>query len=580
MKISQKINLFFIVILGLFLISSIPVLAQEKITNFQSNITVNSDGSLIVTENITVQAQGQEIKRGIYRDFPTKYKDRLGNNYNIDFKIIEVLRDEKNINYWTENLSNGIRTYMGAKNIYIDPGEYTYTFIYETARQLGFFENHDELYWNVTGQGWIFPIDKASATVSLPKGINANDIKLDAYTGSTGSTAKNFTSQIKNNKPYFETTKPLNSYEGLTIVVGWPKGFIVESTTKDKILYLLKDNISLLLALLALIIIVIYYLVSWSRVGKDPKKGTLIPYYEPPHDMSAAGTRYLKKMRFDDKVFVAKIIDMAIKGYIKIEEKKSFLSTKRSINKIKNDLTDIDNESRGVLSALFPQLSDTTIELKNKNYKKFQEAKKSLSNSLTFKINGKLFKKNLKQFMIGTFLSFGLVILTIIISGGKNSASPLIIPIIVIIFVVNLLFSFLLKAPTKEGRKVLDEIEGFKWFLSVTEKDRMNFHNPPDKTPELFERYLPYALALGVENKWAEQFSNIFSRLADQGRPYSPIWYTGTNFDSKNISNFTDSLSSSFSRSVSSSSRPPGSSSGFGGGGAGGGGGGGGGGGF
>lgn len=579
MKITKKIILSVTGILFGFLILALPAFAQEEITDFKSLITVNSDGSLIIEEIIEVKALGQEIKRGIYRDFPTKYKDRLGNNYNVDFNIIEVRRDGKIINYWTEGLNNGIRTYMGSKDAYIPPGHYIYTFKYKTTRQFGFFTDHDELYWNVTGQGWIFPIQKASAEITLPDGIKKEDVKFDGYTGPTGSQAKNFTSEIADNKPRFETTQPLNPYEGLTIVVGWPKGFVDEPTLKDKTVWLLKDNLDLLSGLSALLIIILYYLIAWSKAGKDPQKGTLIPYYEPPQGMSATEARYLKKMAFDDKCFAVKIIEMAIQGYLKIEEEKSFLNTKRNICKINSNLNSADQESNEILLALFPEPSSGKIEIQNKNYKKFEEAKKIISLNLVSKIHGKLFKKNLKYSLIGSFLSFGLFFI-IFLTNYKKDFSPLIILIIIIAIIINVLFSYLIKAPTKQGREVLDKIEGFKWFLSVTEKDRMNFHNPPEKTPELFEKYLPYALALGVENKWAEQFSGVFSRLADQGRPYLPVWYIGTNFDSKHISDFTNSLGGSFSRSVSSSSRPPGSSSGFGGGGAGGGGGGGGGGGF
>ena len=239
---NKKISLitcgfFLIFCLGFSLSPALAAEEMEKILNFESLITVNSDSSLTVEETITVLALGVEIKRGIYRDFPTHYKDYLGNNYNVSFEVLEVLRDGSKINYWTERLSNGIRTYLGDKDIYIPKGQYAYTLKYKTTRQLGNFSDHDELYWNVTGQGWVFPIERASARIILPEGMTADQIKLDGYTGSSGSQAKNFTTEIIDNQPYFETTKPFNPYEGLTIVVGWPKGFVQEPTQKDEIIY-------------------------------------------------------------------------------------------------------------------------------------------------------------------------------------------------------------------------------------------------------------------------------------------------------------------------------------------------------
>jgi uncharacterized membrane protein len=152
--------------------------------------------------------------------------------------------------------------------------------------------------------------------------------------------------------------------------------------------------------------------------------------------------------------------------------------------------------------------------------------------------------------------------------------------LLILFFIVNAVFLFLLIAPTVEGRKIMDEIEGFKWFLSVTEKDRMNFHNPPEKTPELFEKFLPYAVALNVQNKWAEQFSQVFSQLHAQGQDYHPGWYAGA-LSGAGIVAFSNSLGTGLNSAITSASVAPGSSSGFsGGGGSGGGGGGGGGGGF
>jgi uncharacterized membrane protein YgcG len=157
------------------------------------------------------------------------------------------------------------------------------------------------------------------------------------------------------------------------------------------------------------------------------------------------------------------------------------------------------------------------------------------------------------------------------------STSFLVIVILASIVFINYLFYHWLKAPTRAGRKVLDKIEGFKMFLSATEKDRLNLMNPPERTPELFEKYLPYALALDIEQAWAEQFSDVLSGAGIGGRTYSPVWYSGPNWSTFGAGGLASSLGSSFSDAISSSSTAPGSSSGSGGGGSSGGGGGGGG---
>src|SRR5262249_41417133 len=143
----------------------------ERIRSFDSHITVSLDRSMEVTETITVQSAGAKIRHGIYRDFPTRYKDRLGNNYSVTFDIVGVERDGRPEAYHTENLSNGVGVYFGSSGYELPPGLHTYRFTYRTSRQLGFFKDHDELYWNVTGTGWGFPIDVATATVVLPDAV-------------------------------------------------------------------------------------------------------------------------------------------------------------------------------------------------------------------------------------------------------------------------------------------------------------------------------------------------------------------------------------------------------------------------
>ncbi|MBT8390890.1 MAG: DUF2207 domain-containing protein, partial [Ignavibacteria bacterium] len=157
--------------------------STERILSFESDIIINKDASMIVVEKIKVHVQGIKIKRGIFRDFPTEYKDNYGNNYNVKFEILEILRDNKTENFHTENLSNGIRVYIGSKNYFPPKGEYTYTIKYKTNRQLGFFETFDELYWNVTGNGWDFQVEKAAATVHLLSNASRNELKALAFTG-------------------------------------------------------------------------------------------------------------------------------------------------------------------------------------------------------------------------------------------------------------------------------------------------------------------------------------------------------------------------------------------------------------
>ncbi len=143
----------------ILLILSTSVLADERILSFHSDVRVFTDGMIEVTETIQVRAEGKQIRRGIYRDFPVEYEDRLGNNYEISVEPLAVLRDEMPESFHTVRNRRDIRTYFGRSDYLLEPGVYTYTYRYRANRLLGFFEQHDELYWNVTGNRWAFPID-------------------------------------------------------------------------------------------------------------------------------------------------------------------------------------------------------------------------------------------------------------------------------------------------------------------------------------------------------------------------------------------------------------------------------------
>ena len=208
----------------------------ERIISFDSDITINEDASMIVIERIKVYAEGQKIQSGIYRDFPTKYKDEYGNKVIINFDVLEVSRDGNFEDYHTEDLTNGIRVYCGKSDYFLPTGEYTYSIKYKTDRQIGYFEKFDELYWNVTGNGWDFIIEKVSATVNLPGSVSNTDLKLYGYTGTSGSKGNDYTFEVvSSDRVVFRTNYMLNPTEGLTIVVQWPKGLVYEPDPSDRV---------------------------------------------------------------------------------------------------------------------------------------------------------------------------------------------------------------------------------------------------------------------------------------------------------------------------------------------------------
>lgn len=263
----------------------------------------------------STRAEGRDIKRGIYRDLPTTYRDAAGRRISVAHTRIGVLRDGRPEPHHETVVGNGIRIYMGEQNRLLETGEYTYTLSYRTDRQLGFFDDHDELYWNVTGNGWRFPMDRASASVRLPSTVPGAEMVLEAYTGAAGAKGRDFEALLDmDSVAQFRSTRLLAGGEGLTIVVSWPKGHVVEPSARQRLDWFVEDNAGLVAGAAGLGILLFYYALSWSRVGRDPQPGIVIPRYTPPKGHSPASMRYVRRMGYDEKSFSSALINLAVSG--------------------------------------------------------------------------------------------------------------------------------------------------------------------------------------------------------------------------------------------------------------------------
>jgi len=620
------------------LLSSAAVAQQtERILRFKSHIQIQTDGSMTVTETIAVYAAGQKIRRGIYRDFPTKYKDRFKNNVRVGFEVMSVQRNGLPEAFHVKKIANGIRVYMGQKNKMVRAGLHSYTLKYRTDRQLGYYDKFDELYWNVTGNGWSFSIGKVQVVVEPPP--YAKVLEVSAYTGPKGAQGQNFeVSQDDSGNIHFVTIRPLRPREGLTIAVSWPKGFVPTPGFTDKVGYFLSDNPTTIIAVLGMIILMAYYLSIWFKIGRDPAKGPIIPLFSPPKGFTPGAVRFVTQMGFDHKSFASAVVNMAVKGFLDIQGN----GDKYTLSKTGNSGHLLSMGERMIAKNLFQETD--RIKLETANHRKIGKAVESFKRSLKFDFEKTYFQRNSKWLILGALISLFTMVCMVLTApeigaavfmlvwlsiwtgacmalvwttvnawktafSGDNSegfikkagplgitlftipfvgfeffgmwafssmASPMAVVVLFLVIAVNLIFYHLMKAPTIYGRRIMDQIEGFKLYLSVAEKQGLDMRNPPEKTPQLFEKFLPFALALDVENHWSEQFADVLVE-AGSGSDYSPSWYTGGHWHTLGASGMANSLGSSFSSAISSSSSPPGGSSGGGGGGSSGGGGGGGG---
>jgi uncharacterized membrane protein YgcG len=613
--------------LGLALAFASATSAAERILDFDSRLEVQRDGALVVTETIRVVAEGDRIKRGIYRDFPTTYRNDFGLIVRVGFELLSVQRDGHPEPYATERLGNGVRVYIGQSDLLLRPGTYTYTISYATTGQIGFFADYDEIYWNVTGNGWIFPIEHARATVVLPPGAGA--FNATGYTGPEGDTGRHFAvSRDSIGNTVFTTTRPLAAHEGLTVALAWQKGVVMAPAGRARVLALVGDNPSVVVAALGLLLVLAYYLVAWGRVGRDPPRGTIIPLFHPPKGFSPAAVRYVTRMRFDQKTFAAAVVAMAVKGWLVIEDDRGSYRLTRADGRAEP----LAPSEKAAYQKLFA--GSQTLALEKANHRRIKEAIAALKSQLALDFEKIYFQRNARWLVPGLALTVLTLIGTVVVAPDIASALFMVvwlsgwtvgcyllasqvialwssrswagavfstafavpffagegfglymfgaavsIPAGVLLIALALLaalFHRLLRAPTLRGRQVMDQIEGFKLYLTVAEQDRFEALHPPEVTPELFERYLPYALALDVENQWSLKVASSLE-AAGAHADYRPSWYHGAAWSTLGAAGFASSLGDSFSGAIASSSTAPGNSSGSSGGGSSGGGGGGGG---
>ena len=620
---------------------ALPAAGEERILRFHSEITVHADASLTVTETIQVWAERSKIKRGIYRDFPIRYRGRGMSSVVVPLEILAVTRDGKAESCHTESKGKYKRIYMGKKDVFLNPGEHTYRLTYKTARQVGFFREHDELYWNVTGNEWEFPIERASAAVTLPRGVPREKIGREGYTGPEGAKGKDYRAWVdeQTGRVCFQTTGPLGPKEGLTLVATWPKGFVQEPSTVQELAWFFLDNGVVAISALGLLVVFGYYLLTWARVGRDPPRGGIIPMFEAPGGLSPPATRYILNMGFDKKCPTAGMIDLAVKGHLTITEDDGDYTIEKNPEA---DSSQVPAEERKFIDRLFS--THQRLDLDNEHHVTFSKAVKKMKKALSKAYENRYFYSNTRFFAVGAALSVLALVgagSTAALAGGPEiaflmvwlsgwsvgvfflvrqvirqwraargqglegvarkggalfitffavpfvaaeiavlcflswMASIWLAPILLAIAVINVVFYQLLKRPTPEGRKVMDAIEGLKMYLGTAEKDAMDYARKVHRTVQEFEKFLPYALALDVENAWAEQFSDVLDKAAASG--HEPSWYHGAAWSAVGAAGLAGAIGSSFTSALSSASTAPGSSSGSGGGGSSGGGGGGGG---
>lgn len=569
--------------------------AEEAILGYDQHVAVGADGVLDVTETITVRAEGRDIRRGIFRDFPLYFEDGQGRRQEVGFDFEGATLNGAPVPSRLEWTRTGVRIYLGDPERFLPSGTHSYRLSYETSRQIRFFDDHDELYWNVTGNEWAFPIERARVEVVLPGGSDAlapAPKRLLAFTGPVGAQGEDYRARVTDTGAVVETTRRLGPGEGLTIVAGLRKGVVAPPSATETFWY---EHRGQILAAGGVLLVLGYYLWAWNRVGRDPRRGVVIPLFSAPKGVSPALANYIHHKGFSDAGWTAlsaTCVDLAVKGHLTFEDLSGKVRLEPTGKAVGRDLVAGEREvatwfadqrrpltlskAEGTRVQALGSLHRTAIERENRGKFYLRNGGHSAfgvllsiaaaaamlvfggfgeDDFLTIPVAlfatvwlgvaaagiGALLKRLGLRSGTGYNLLATLAVVAAVgwivdvFAGATGLAADRLLPgALIALVAVNGLFLWLMGAPTLEGRALMDKIEGLKMYLSVAEADRMNMAGAPEMTPTRYETLLPYAIALGVEKPWTAAF-NAWLATAAAGAAaaaYQPGWYHGDGFSS------------------------------------------------
>jgi uncharacterized membrane protein YgcG len=498
-----------------------PAAARElRIRKFSAELFVQPDAALGVTE--TIEAQFIGSWNGIYRTIPVEYVTPQGFNYTL-FVTLENATDADGRPLRVE--SSRDRHYLKWK-IYV-PGARdavrTVVLHYRVRNGLKFFEDHDELYWNVTGDEWDVPIESASAQVLLPPHVTG--IRALDFTGAYGSRARDAEVTVSDNSVNVTMQRPLAFHEGLTVVIGWDKGFVRQPGTAELVELFLASNWPLFFP----VPVFLFMFSLWYTRGRDPRTGPIAVQYEPPEKMTPAEAGTLIDDSADMRDITATIVDLAVRGYLVIEEKTTnrvmgLFSNKEYVFHMKkkpSEWAGLKSYELVLLAGIFFDGAVPEVELSSLHNRFYTHLPKIRDGIFDALLQRGYFEHR-PDTVRGAYIAGGIVAGALLFMAGNSLANrlgmvgtPFFVAAVISAGII-LGFGWFMPVRTGAGVKALAGILGFEDFLTHVEADRMDRMM---QTPETFEKFLPFAMALGVERKWVSAFQNIYTQ--------PPSWYQG-----------------------------------------------------
>lgn len=474
-----------------FVALSSTVQAQELIRQFDVRAELAPDRSAVIEERITYDF-GESSRHGIYRLIPEVY-DRNGGSYNLHLTVTDVQMDKGFVPYEVQRQGRDLQVKIG------DPGRmltgvHTYLIQYRTNRSLNDFSDHVEWYWNVTGNGWLVPIERVGLELIAP-----SSTQRDCFVGLFGSREASCVWKDAPTSLQVSSTRILSDAEGMTVVFGFPRAAFTEVSLKEKIYWYLQDNIWIALPILAFVLM----WMIWYRYGKEPKgRGTVIPHYEEPRHLPPGLQAALLEQSFSPRAVTATILDIARRGYLKIEWESA--SDIAFIKQKKADSA-LHEFEKILLAGMF---DSTDLIVRPAELRATFSATIETARAAVFKeLQSYGWFERSPALVRAIWIAIAIVVGALLIISSDQQAVQIVSSVMCGLIIIA--FGWQMPRMSKEGAIVAEEIQGFRWFLSVTEEKRLEFTDAPVKKPEQFARFLPVAVAFAIEKQWAHQFDDM-----------------------------------------------------------------------
>lgn len=560
---------------------------REEVRSFDSAITIRKNATLLVQEKITVRALGVQIQHGIYREFVPQDGHPAP-----AVEMVNAQLDGQPVPYEVKEENGARRIYLGDPDTPLVTGDHEFLITYETPAVVADENGRDRLYWNVTGNSWDFPITDVTAHVALPGGVPQDTVTVAGYTGAYGATGKDYMFDLDTPGTVTFTAGPLPHHQGLTISVEFPRGHIRHGWN---IPLLLLDHAGLAAALVGMFVLLLYWAVSWFYFGKDPAPGPIMARTTPPQEVSPAGMRYLTQMALDNKAFTTAVVSLARSGVLSIEEgpddyiltrthadyhelpmeervlaKALFggghtVSLKMNARRVRKALDAFRKALQERYSNHFatharftpPALAITAVAVFASLYLELgPRLKDDGPTALTVLLCGvacglllhRIWPHSLREWRRPArtqhaaggvsperrnfFVALALgVVLVVLWAALGESVSWVWATMLLLYAGLNIGFAFVMKAPTPQGRRVLDDIAGFRIHLRRLSAAMAAATEDDEQAIATFESYLAYAMALDMENEWGRRFQAALQQDVESAARYIPHWYRGENFD-------------------------------------------------